>query len=210
MNLWVEDIANPRAEYADTEPTEDGPWSDKSGDITSWYHYGESAGLDYKAVRAKISIIAYTVTVGFTDMSQLTSDETRYCAEMFALPFAEIATELGSELEYYTEDWINRSEEARKIRWYKAKIKAFGCYAKQECIHELKKIETDSLCTAYFEGIEGTLEDNEEGLFDFVASRVGTSYELTGWKAQGYTPINGDTNEEAIDSIMNILQNGAL
>ena len=209
--LWVENIASPRAEYVTTEPVEDGPWLDKSGDITSWYCYGEDVGLDYKAVRSKVSVIAYTVTVGFTDMAQLTSDETRYCAEVFAIPFTNIATELGDELEYYTEDWIARSSVARKIRWGKAKIKAFGCYTEQDCKHELKKIENDSLGTAYFEGIEGTIEDNEEGIFDFIYSRTGTSYVTTGWKAQDYTTVvPGLSNEDAINSIMNILENGAL
>lgn len=58
------------------------------------------------------------------------------------------------------------------------------------------------------QGIRGTLDGNVgEGLFNFLESTVGTSFETTGLTQQGYTLKTG-TYSSFINELMDILRNG--
>lgn len=58
------------------------------------------------------------------------------------------------------------------------------------------------------QAIRGTQDGNAgEGLFDFLESTVGTSYETTGLEQQGYT-LNTGTYSEFIAELMDVLRNG--
>jgi hypothetical protein len=68
-----------------------------------------------------------------------------------------------------------------------------------------------SLFTAYlFQGVKGVNDsDAGEGLFDFIESTVGTSFETAGLREQGYVMQNGDANmDNFINALMDILRNG--
>ncbi len=58
------------------------------------------------------------------------------------------------------------------------------------------------------QGIRGTLDGNAgEGLFDFLESTAGTSYETTGLQQQGYT-LNTGNYTTFISELMDVLRNG--
>jgi hypothetical protein len=58
------------------------------------------------------------------------------------------------------------------------------------------------------QGIRGINDGNAgEGLFDFLESSVGTSYETSGLEQQGYTLNTGDYNS-FITELMDVLRNG--
>lgn len=58
------------------------------------------------------------------------------------------------------------------------------------------------------QGIRGTLDGNAgEGLFDFLESTPGTSYETTGLQQQGYT-LNTGTYMSFVSELMDVLRNG--
>lgn len=58
------------------------------------------------------------------------------------------------------------------------------------------------------QGIRGVNDGNAgEGLFDFLESTIGTSYETSGLEQQGYTLNTGDYNS-FITELMDVLRNG--
>ena len=56
-------------------------------------------------------------------------------------------------------------------------------------------------------GVEGTTEGDNEGIFDYIQSVSGSSYENTGFATKGYIP-EGMTLQQLEDKLLNILKNG--
>jgi hypothetical protein len=69
---------------------------------------------------------------------------------------------------------------------------------------------TDALADRYVRfGIEGEYSgETIEGLFDFLTSREGTSYENNGLAEKGVTLYNGVTMPDFISSLMQVLEDG--
>jgi hypothetical protein len=77
----------------------------------------------------------------------------------------------------------------------------------------VQDMENLGLIRQYAEfGIEGTIEDGDnglEGLFDFMESRVGTTYESSGFSSKTtITPIGGGSLGPYVSRIMDILRHG--
>ena len=56
-------------------------------------------------------------------------------------------------------------------------------------------------------GVEGSLEGDDVGLFDYLESRVGTPFENTGLLSKGYN-VEGMTINEFSERLMDVLKNG--
>jgi hypothetical protein len=57
-------------------------------------------------------------------------------------------------------------------------------------------------------GREGTVEGDPEGLFDYIDSRVGTSYENTGLKNKSISPSGFATVSDFADYLLDIIKYG--
>jgi hypothetical protein len=105
------------------------------------------------------------------------------------------------------------------LKFHKASVEARDSRVKSSMIYIYNKLSQsdiqsmfqnpiDSMITRYINfGIEGTLEGNVDGLFDYLEARTGTLYETTGLSAQNYTPISG-TLQDLVTKIMGILKDG--
>ncbi|MGZ4118485.1 MAG: hypothetical protein ACXVPY_13430, partial [Bacteroidia bacterium] len=68
----------------------------------------------------------------------------------------------------------------------------------------------DGLLELYEGGIEGTLEDGNLGINDFILARSGTFYSSDGLKTRSYPIIDGsgDDMEDVANALVNIVSNG--
>jgi len=178
------------------------------GGVLNWHTHGERLGADYKLVRSNIATLIALETSMFTNWGNITAEEKTLAAQYFAIPEAEIINELGTDYDKHAKKWIKKSRIARDSRFNEAFFVAFNAYGEAVGKTELKEIEKHVLDTAYIRGLESQSDDGVDALFDYIEARTGTEFENTGWKANGHTPVNGQTNDEAIQSIMDVLKGG--
>jgi hypothetical protein len=57
-------------------------------------------------------------------------------------------------------------------------------------------------------GTEGTVEGDNEGLFDYILSRKNTTWENTGLSKQAYSPKGMADCQELSNRLIDILKNG--
>jgi hypothetical protein len=149
---------------------------------------------DYKQARSdmKLKLIA---SGGF---NALNIADKKICSEWF------IASKDQRDSVYSTNEQIKLGEKyhyysklSRQIRLSKALMFLYNILSQEHINSILSLISTLAVNYSDF-GIEGTLEGNAEGLFDFIESRVNTSYENI-----GISSIIGD-----VSLVMDIFKNG--
>jgi len=149
--------------------------------ITNWYVYGDKTERDYKFIRDRI--IELFQSIGWTN---LTLEEKQICSQYFAVPKSnrnEIYTieeqiELGST-------YNRNSIESRKLRSGKASVEIRNRLIKSESneiLDDVFNVSSNMFNTYIENGREGTIEGDPEGLFDYIESRIGTSFEGIGFK----------------------------
>lgn len=99
-----------------------------------------------------------------------------------------------------------RATESRKLRFAKAQAYLYANLNLQDVFSIA--IETSSLVSYYVDyGIEGTSEGDCEGLFDYITSTSGTSFETTGFTTKTFSPIlENITLLEIGNNFLNILK----
>lgn len=149
--------------------------------------------FDYKQARSdmKLKLVA---SGGFNN---LLLDNKKIVSSWFIVPKTDRDSvystleqiKLGEVYHYY-------SKLARQLRLSKVLMFFYNILTNEQINQVLTLIST--LATNYVDfGIEGTLEGNVEGLFDFIEARLNTSYQTNGVKTIANTDI-----------VMDILRNG--
>ena len=89
---------------------------------------------------------------------------------------------------------------------WKAKLYwASSCFSLENSI----SIITPNLRESYINyGREGILEGDPEGLFDYIRSQSGSSFEVAGFSSHSYTPVGYANMSEFSVKILDILKNG--
>lgn len=170
--------------------------------ITNWLRFGYRL-VDYKVVRHNIIIIA--ATTGFSNLSQ---SEKEICATMFAVAKSDrdslysLEQQIIHGREYHTQSVL-----ARKARRHAAESEAYNRIIDGNERADLMN-GVKPLLDVYVEfGVEGTVEGDIIGLFDYLESRTGTAYENIGLLSKTYT-IEGMTLSQFSAKLMDILKNG--
>lgn len=170
--------------------------------IEGWATYGMGAGKDYKYVRGQIGLL-----VGEIGWSGLTAAEKSIAASWFLVPKTQrdelysLEQQIGLGILFHV-----ASVGARQKRLLLASMQLYNRLS-SEAVNTLNR-NTEKLRDEYvLGGLEGTLEGDGEGLFDYIEARTGTAYETTGLAAQAYSPI-GTTLPELVTKIMSILKDG--
>ena len=183
-------------------------WEDISS-IEEWYEYGEFSGADYKLIRSNISYAAYVKTLAHSNLDLLTEDEKDICAEMLAISAEFTIQRCPDDYLEVMEDWDVNSRHSRETRWQAARMTTFTLLATAKLL--LKRIIDDKLDASYYQGIESKDVDGIEGIYDFLESGTGTSYENSGLLNSGeHVVIPGvplDLNGVSA-AIMSILKDG--
>lgn len=174
--------------------------------ITNLHKYGMKNGYDYKAVRSQIQIVA--TTVGFTNLS-LT--EKKLASKWFAVlkedrdTVHSIEEQIVNGKEFYQQSVISRQNRLDRI--------ISEVYTRLSTI-EINELIDDTLdISVYYvsRGREGTVEGDPEGLYDYIESRTGTTWDSVGsspgLKSKGWLPYGKTLNTLVID-LISILRNG--
>ena len=75
----------------------------------------------------------------------------------------------------------------------------------------IEDIRRENLTYSYIQfGVEGTLEGDSIGLFDYIKSRSGTIYALSGLSSKLFTPRGMPNMQVLANKLMQILKNGIL
>jgi len=178
--------------------------------IEGWRNIGEIIGFDYKYVRGKIIDLAAIKTSMYSNWEALIEVEKDIVATYVACPKVLVESHFGVfvALDIF-EKWAKDTKKSREDRWERAKVYVFSCLEESDAKSILVELtEGKDLVTRYISGIEGTLEDNgQEGLIDYVSSRVNTSYENVGLVNKHFTPKQG-TMQDVSDGAVQILKYG--
>lgn len=100
----------------------------------------------------------------------------------------------------------SRATESRSLRWKNAQAELYNYVSLADAFEIGKEIEMPILRYLNY-GIEGTTEGDCEGLFDYIGSISGTSYESTGFINKNIQlTVSGVTLQEISTIILNILR----
>ena len=183
--------------------------------VENIHKYGfDIEGYDYKKVRNIIKDLVETI--GF---SNLTANE-KYIATIHKIgTHAERLSALNGNVENLVLIGLQyhvKVSDVRKIRLGFAVAEVhnrlgfitIGPYTAAEII--LSEILPYNYLYTFTElGLGGLCDnDNSEGLFDYLNSTVGSTWELTGLRSKPWTPEGMTDMEEFCDKMLDILQNG--
>ncbi len=174
--------------------------------IFNWRHYGMKSNRDYKFIRARIQELY--VSIGWSNLS---TEEKEICCQYF------VVLQVNQDEIYTIEEQIKfgetfhkKSVECRRHRSNKTSTEIYNRLQKVEADEIIDDMYTSTnLLNKYIEfGREGTVEGDPEGAFDYLESRVGTSYENTGFKNKSFVPSGMADMPEFSVYLMNILKTG--
>jgi hypothetical protein len=175
----------------------------------------ETVGMkDWKCLQREIYEEALIITNNDLDVNwgNLSSDEQKivcqYCTSKVppnrygeTYPDSETRQEVSQSFD------SNNRDVRGGVRYSFMRTYLFNKIGTLNSLETLNTADNDSLIIKWIGGIEGTVEDNGiVGLYDFILSRVGTPYELTGLSVQTYPIIDGSgmTIQEVADAIYEI------
>jgi hypothetical protein len=115
----------------------------------------------------------------------------------------KIATEYDFNNRQARGSWTSPSGRVQAMRIY-----LFGKIGTQNALEVLYDVVQDGLIELYEGGIDGTLEDGNIGIYDFILSRAG--YSAEGLTTRSYPIIDGsgDTLQDVADALIEIAANG--
>jgi hypothetical protein len=148
--------------------------------VAYWFQIGEEAGKDYLYQRTgSLGYIANSQS-----FSELTDNDKVFAAQNFCVDKADRDTiYTDAEQESYWSIYIAKSQEARQIRWNKAKSYISYRLTRDES-NEIAN-ETLILNEKYVDyGIESKALDNIDGLFDYVQGTA--AYTDSGFPSKTY------------------------
>lgn len=181
--------------------------------ISNYDKYWMFLNKDYKFIR--VLIINLVASTGY---SSLSSNEKYLAAKWFAVDMS--LPLLDSTISYNNIDpdrdftelsnrWDISSKTARSIRFSKAKAQLLSRLGKSHGFTVLSDLKADNAIDDYVEnGRDGIETGSPEGLWDYIQSTVGTSWEHTGLSTKGWTPLDGSTLSNVVTTVMNILRDG--
>lgn len=190
--------------------------------IGNWYNYGSSLCTDILQLRDKIKELVESIT-----WSSLSDAEKDIVIEFYIREDGvDESTYNTNKITYLMGKGYTLDEAKGKLiqsyaNYHTKEVKACGERASCERLYQviakylvlsdagdLIKI-THKLFDLYkTQAIRGTEDGNAgEGLFNFLESTVGSSYENAGLEQQGYT-LNTGTYSEFITELMDVLRHG--
>lgn len=196
---------------------------DDISSIDNFYDYGSLAiGLypkfrDWKCMTREIKALALTKSSGdingnwavFSD-----SEKNILCNTILtSISPANIASTFpgGEDRFNLSVTFDKKSSASRKSRYDIMRIYLFNKIGTAKALASFKFADEESLIALFVGGIEGTVESGGlVGLNDYLLSRVGTPYELTGLSVQTYPIVDGsgDTLFDVCNRLVDIGTNG--
>ncbi len=168
--------------------------------IENWKKYGRRTSKDYKFVRNEIKLLANA-----EGWSNLNASEKDIAAKLFLVNQSK-RTELYTIKEQIKQGFRfhGRSIKVRDQRWSYAEMELLNRLGKTNWRTVWDDLNENNLVSQYVNnGLEGTVEGDPVGLFDYLDARVGTVYEANGLRGKGFPNI-----DQITDMIIDIVKNG--
>jgi hypothetical protein len=161
---------------------------------------------DYKTARVQI-YVAMMTKGGFNNLSQ---EEKKIVSSWFLVGDNERDTVHTQAEQIANGEIFNKlSTEARIKRLTKVKMEVYNRLSHDQINSILEIMLANKVMFTYINlGTEGTLEGDNEGLFDYILSRTGTIWENTGLSKQSYSPKGMSDCQELANRLIDILKNG--
>ncbi len=204
---WTMNRLQGNAPFIASDTLPPGDYVDVSS-IENWSEYGKRTGKDYKFIRNEIKLLAAPPTA----WSLMTLSEKDICVKLFVVDKSQ-----RDEL-YTTDEQIllghvfhGKSIKARDQRWSHAEMELMNRLTKNDWRTMGSDLNKDNLVSQYVEnGLEGTLENDEAALFDYIDARNGTPYGTgnKGFRNKNFTPIDIVDLDALADLVLDIIQNG--
>jgi hypothetical protein len=162
------------------------------------------ASGDYKFIRAKIGKAAAT-----SGWDQLSYQEKEIAARWFVVDATK-----RDEI-YSTEEQVclgvhfhKHSVESRAARYKVATSEIYNRLSRPQQTVIVGQVEGSALPKLYIQyGIEGTVEGDIPGLFDYLLGRENSPWEGSGLLQKSFVP-SGISMEQLVDNVMNVLVSG--
>lgn len=173
--------------------------------IENLSEHGHHTGRDYKFIRSEINTLYDSST-----WSELSDDEKSVCSIYFICSPTEAADvhDVPTRVAYGELFHIN-SVESRMKRISRAMSEARTRIQQSDVQELIDDLESSNLLDTYITfGREGTIEGDPEGLFDWVESRAGTSFDGIGMSSKSYTVEGYSDMSDFTVYIMDIIKTG--
>lgn len=166
--------------------------------------------VDYKQARLQmyVELVARITEVG--SFSNLSLAERQIASRWFIVGDNE-----RDSVHSFDEQVVNgsiynaESIKAREARMTACMMQVYNRLTHDQVNEVCMAMNFDKTTYNYIKrGCEGTLEGNDEGLFDYIMARVGTTWELTGLRIQAYIPKGMADCAELAAKLIDILRNG--
>jgi hypothetical protein len=180
---------------------------DEISSIETWSLFYNNL-VDYKYARNEILTLVWTKMLGDpSNWDNLTTTEKQIASSWFVVPkeLRDTIHTINEQINY-AEIFDSKSILTREIRFNKAKYEIYNRLTITESniiLNEIEKsisTETPNL---------GTVEGDPEGLFDYILSRTGTSFDGNGLTTHTYTPTGYSNMTDFVnDKLIKILKDG--
>jgi hypothetical protein len=176
---------------------------DLSSSIDYWANIGTQF-KDYKFVRKQIQILAY-----MTGFDNLKDPQKIIAAEWFAVVKEDRDKVLTLEEQIIAGiNFNDMSITSRTERLNKTMAEIYSRLSWSDANEVINDVETYKTKATYISyGREGTIKGDPEGMYDYIMSTVGTTWEGIGFISKGFT-VEGMTMTELADKFLSILENG--
>lgn len=165
---------------------------------------------DYKQARAQMFVVMVARIQEVGSFYNLSMIERRIASAWFIVGDAE-----RDSVHSFDEQMINantynaHSVESRDARLTAAMMQVYNRLSHDQVNAVVTSMDFGRTSYNYVRrGCEGTVEGNDEGLFDYILGRENTSWALNGLCHQNYTPKGMANCQELADKLIDILKNG--
>lgn len=225
MNLYVETNENPPAIVMSTGANPDpAKLTDRTTDLLYWRDHAYMKCRDYQQFRDYVAGAAQTKT-----WAAMSDDEKRFLCDWYIRPTGtDKPTDQTNKITFLMGLGMSQAEAAGVLqdafaKWHVAEInscvarvnseqffKVIATYLSTVDASDFAEVAQNSYIKYFSQAIRGVNDsDTGEGLFDFIESTAGTSFEFAGLAQQGYTMQNGDPDmTNFISDLMDVLRNG--
>jgi len=175
--------------------------------IENWSEFGRRTNKDYKFIRNEIKILANAI--GWIN---LTTSEKKISAKLFVVTQSQ-RDELYTIKRQIKQGFLfhGSSIKARDQRWSHAKMEMMNRLEKDDWRIIDDDLNQNNLISQYINhGLEGTVEGDAVGLFDYIDARNGTPYGTgtKGLRNKNFTLTKSPNINTFTNQILDIIKNG--
>lgn len=198
--------------------------TERTTELLYWRDYAYPKCKDYQQFRDYVAAAAATKT-----WAAMSDEEKRFLCDWYIRPTGtDKPTDSANKVAFLMGTGLSQAQAVEVLqdafaKWHVEEInscvarvnsekfyKIIATYLSTVDAADFAEVGQNSYIKYFTQAIRGVNDsDTGEGLFDFIESTAGTSFEFAGLAQQGYTMQNGDPDmTNFITDLMDVLRNG--